>query len=209
MMPMKPPRPFGVTILAVLCFLEGIFMFISAMTFASMFGFLFMLMPGLGAICMGVFILLGIFYLLVGFGLWSMMGWARTMAIVLACIGLINIPIGTIIGIIILIYLYKPEVKAAFGQGPPPMMYAAVAPPPAYGAPAPGYGQAPPPAYGAPAPGYGAPQGGYSAPPGGYTAPPAPPTYAPPAPAAPANCRYCGAQVPPGSTVCPRCGGRL
>ncbi|MGQ9582748.1 MAG: zinc-ribbon domain-containing protein [Thermoplasmatota archaeon] len=23
------------------------------------------------------------------------------------------------------------------------------------------------------------------------------------------NCRYCGAQLPPGSTVCGRCGGRL
>jgi len=60
----------------------------------------------------------------------------------------------------------------------------------------PPYPMAPPPAYGVPPPGY---------------APP-PPAYAPPPPppGAPGmNCRYCGAPVPPGSMVCPRCGGRL
>jgi hypothetical protein len=62
----------------------------------------------------------------------------------------------------------------------------AMAPPP-YG------GMAPPPAY-APPPGY------VAAPPPGYQ--PAPQPMA-------VNCRYCGAPVPPGSVVCPRCGGRL
>jgi hypothetical protein len=61
----------------------------------------------------------------------------------------------------------------------------------------PPYPMAPPPAYaGVPPPGYGAP----------------PPAYAPPPPpgaVAGPNCRYCGAPVPPGSMVCPRCGGRL
>jgi hypothetical protein len=60
----------------------------------------------------------------------------------------------------------------------------------------PPYPMAPPPAYGAPPPGYGAPPPGYGAPP-------------PPPGAAGMNCRYCGTPVPPGSMVCPRCGGRL
>jgi len=60
----------------------------------------------------------------------------------------------------------------------------------------PPYPMAPPPAYGAP------PQPGYGAPPPAYGAPPQQPP-------AGANCRYCGAPVPPGSMVCPRCGGRL
>lgn len=69
--------------------------------------------------------------------------------------------------------------------------------PPAYPmAPPPGYGAVPPPAYGAPPPGYGAPPPGYGAPP-------------PPPGAQGMNCRYCGTPVPPGSMVCPRCGGRL
>lgn len=55
---------------------------------------------------------------------------------------------------------------------------------------------------------YGAPP-----PPPGYAPPPPPPGYAPPTPPPQqpmgTNCRYCGAQLPPGSTVCGRCGGRL
>ena len=83
------------------------------------------------------------------------------------------------IGLIIYLVVRSPKVA------PPQMAYGGMAPPPAYGAP-------PPPAYGAP-PGYGAP------PPG---APPAPPQMS-------TNCRYCGAPLPPGAMVCPRCGGRL
>jgi hypothetical protein len=91
-----------------------------------------------------------------------------------------------IIGLIIYLVVRKPKVVQ-----PGMVMYGAMpVPPPAYGSPAqpPAYQTAPPPAYGQPAP--------------GYAPPPAPP-------AAPSNCRYCGAGVPPGSAVCPRCGGRL
>jgi hypothetical protein len=79
----------------------------------------------------------------------------------------------------LIIYFVVRSPKAA----PPPPPYGGMAPPPAYGAP-------PPPAYGAPPPAYGAP------PPG------APPQMA-------TNCRYCGAPLPQGAMVCPRCGGRL
>jgi len=80
----------------------------------------------------------------------------------------------------LIIYLVVRSPKVA----PPMMPYGAMAPPPAYGAPP------PPPPYGAPAPGYA----------------PAPPPQAPPMST---NCRYCGAPLPPGAVVCPRCGGRL
>ena len=68
-----------------------------------------------------------------------------------------------------------------------------------------------PPVYGgmAPQPGYAPPQGYVAAPPPGYQGAPGPqPAYGAPQPAAVA-CRYCGSPVPPGSVVCPRCGGRL
>jgi hypothetical protein len=89
-----------------------------------------------------------------------------------------------LIGLIVYLVVRKPKVTA-----PPPYP---MAPPPAYAAPP------PPPGYGAPAPAYGQPAPAY--------APPPPPPG--PAPMA-TNCRYCGAPVPPGSMVCPRCGGRL
>ena len=55
-----------------------------------------------------------IFYIITGWGLWTMKSWARIVAMILAVISLLSFPIGTIIGIIVLWYLFKPEIKAAF-----------------------------------------------------------------------------------------------
>jgi type II secretory pathway pseudopilin PulG len=49
-----------------------------------------------------------------GVGLWKMRPFGRTLQIILAILALISIPIGTIIGIMVLIYMYKPEVKTLF-----------------------------------------------------------------------------------------------
>ncbi len=64
--------------------------------------------------CWLVFGIIALVYFLIGFGLLKGKGWARVVAIILAIIGLLNVPIGTIISIIILIYLFKPETKAFF-----------------------------------------------------------------------------------------------
>jgi len=119
-------RPAGVTILAVLYFIIGI---------AAMIGFFLLAYflasaPGIALICGGIGILIGVFDFLVGWGLLTLQPWAHTAAIVLAIIQLFNFPIGTILSIIILIYLFQPEIKAAFGQGPPPMMVPGYYPPP-------------------------------------------------------------------------------
>lgn len=58
--------------------------------------------------------IIGILYLITGWGLWTLKPWARIIAIVLAIISLFNFPVGTIIGIIILWYLFKPEIKEVF-----------------------------------------------------------------------------------------------
>jgi hypothetical protein len=122
MAPME--RPMGVTILAVLYFIQGILVLIIpimiSMCLASMFS-----VPGVPedagddifagmALCWIVFGIIALFYFIVGIGLLKGQNWARIVAIILAIIGLINIPLGTIISIIILIYLFKADVKAYF-----------------------------------------------------------------------------------------------
>jgi len=57
---------------------------------------------------------LSLFYLAVGYGLWTLRQWARVAAIALAMISLFGIPIGTIAGAITLWHLLRPEVAAKF-----------------------------------------------------------------------------------------------
>jgi|GEM_PF-754335 len=186
MYPVQTQRPAGVTILAILAFIGGVLNIISGLVFALFLAF----DPVLGGVWIGlggVMIVIGVLYFLVGWGLWNLKPWARTVSIVLAIISLIGFPIGTILGIIILWYLFKPEIKAAFGVGPPVMPY----PPPGY----------PPAPYGAPPP---------VVPPG----PPPAPGYTPPAPAAAApvgelRCKNCGAVLQPGVAFCPNCGTKV
>jgi hypothetical protein len=52
----------------------------------------------------------------VAWGLWSLKPWARIGAIVLAGLGLLSFPMGTIIGGVTLWYLFQPEARAAFGE---------------------------------------------------------------------------------------------
>lgn len=61
-----------------------------------------------------VLLVLCLFNLAVGYGLWQVQAWGRTGAIVLAVVSLIAFPIGTVIGGITLWYLLKPEVAARF-----------------------------------------------------------------------------------------------
>lgn len=53
---------------------------------------------------------------LVGWGLWNLKSWARMAAIVLAILQLFAFPIGTVIGALIIWYLWQdPDALAAFG----------------------------------------------------------------------------------------------
>ena len=67
-------------------------------------------------VMMLILILIAIFYFLIAMGMFQGKNWARRMGIIFAIIGLFNLPVGTIISIIILIYLYKADVKAYFGK---------------------------------------------------------------------------------------------
>jgi hypothetical protein len=56
----------------------------------------------------------GVLQLATGIGLLRLEPWARTLQIGLAVVGLLGIPCGTIISILILVYMLKPEVKLLF-----------------------------------------------------------------------------------------------
>jgi len=62
-------------------------------------------------------VLIGLIVLIITWGLWNLKEWAWFIAVVFAVLGLLHFPIGTLINLFILWYLFKPEVKAAFKQG--------------------------------------------------------------------------------------------
>ena len=98
------------------CIIGGLFALAAgAMMFAgsSMLGFGFggAILKAVGAI----YVIVGLIDFLIAYGLWTLKPWARIVAIIFAIIGLLSFPIGTIISIIILWYLFKPEIKEAFG----------------------------------------------------------------------------------------------
>jgi hypothetical protein len=63
---------------------------------------------------------IAIWSLLVGVGLLRLRCWARTNALVIAGIGLLLFPVGTILSILVLGYLLRGEVRRIFelGEGP-------------------------------------------------------------------------------------------
>lgn len=142
----KPSRPGGVTVLAVLQILGGIFglaggglllavgAIIGSASFSSQYpglsgyssGTLSAIFYGFGAFLL----ILGILALVIGIGFLSGKGWSWTLAIVVGIISIVStiaqIVIGLsgissvvsiIIEIIIIYYLFRPHVKAYFGKG--------------------------------------------------------------------------------------------
>lgn len=71
--------------------------------FVILFGLLFLILGGLALL-----------YLVTGIGLWRRKEWARWVALVLAVLGLLNFPIGTIIGALVIWFLLREDVQAAF-----------------------------------------------------------------------------------------------
>jgi hypothetical protein len=135
-------RPTGVTILAVLSFLAGGFLLIVALgalaggaVIASVFASLPASLVGAGAIILAVVcFVFAALYAANGVGLLKLQNWARLLTIVLIVLGLLSAVLGVFgtlahfrifllvrqlivagIDLWILMYLYKPHVKQAFG----------------------------------------------------------------------------------------------
>jgi len=122
--PGKPmERPTGVTILAVLYIINGLIAlagpFILVAWIGSMVGMGLEGISALTASALGIgilscFIIVALIDFLIAVGLLKGKGWARTLALIFAIISLLNVPIGTVLGIIIIYYLTRPQVKAWF-----------------------------------------------------------------------------------------------
>jgi len=106
-------RPTIITVLAILQFIgAAIWLLVGLVAVGSVVAGASEQAP---AVFMGLLLgALGALQLACGIGLWKLRSYGRTIQLVFAWIGLIGIPIGTIISILILIYLLKPGIKALF-----------------------------------------------------------------------------------------------
>ncbi|MGC8622361.1 MAG: hypothetical protein ACP5UC_00130 [Candidatus Micrarchaeia archaeon] len=103
-------RPTGVTILAILQILGGIAYLAIGLTSSALFKGL------IGGALLFILVPIGLFALITGIALFTGKNWARILALIGGVLELIDIPIGTIVGIIILWYFTRPNVKAYFGK---------------------------------------------------------------------------------------------
>jgi type IV pilus assembly protein PilA len=114
--PTRFTRPGVVTLLGVLNILGGLLGL--GLAAVMVFGILGSNQPMEGlALATAIFAaygLLGAVQTATGVGLLRLRPWGRTLQIVLAGIGLLGIPCGTIVSILILVYMLKPEVKTLF-----------------------------------------------------------------------------------------------
>jgi uncharacterized membrane protein (DUF2068 family) len=124
-------RPRGITLIAVLTVLSGIAFFASGITAVTVVPFLSgstqTLLFGLSAITGAAFLVLGIAYFVMTYGLLKGKRWAWTITLALSCIGvtlgfisLVTGHIGAVFSIVInaaiVYYIYRPNVKSFFGK---------------------------------------------------------------------------------------------
>ena len=117
-LPVTAKRPGIVTLLAVLQLGQGAFLLLVAMVCVAVAA-----QHSADSVAVAVagvlFGLLGALQVACGIGLWNLKGYGRTIQLAFAWIGLVGIPIGTIISILILVYLNKPGIRILFSDRPP------------------------------------------------------------------------------------------
>ncbi len=107
-------RPGLVTLLAVLQFIgAAVLLPLGGIALASSLG---SESPDavLGQVVGVLWLVFGALSLTCGIGLWTLKGYGRTIQIVLACIGLLAVPLGTIVSALILYYMWRPGIRALF-----------------------------------------------------------------------------------------------
>lgn len=112
-------RPGVITFLAVLQFLGGAVWLLGAL--GVMAGLAAGGPAAAAAVAAPMAMVLGVcgaLQILCGVGLWQLTWYGRTLQIVFAVIGLLAFPVGTVISILLLIYLSKPGAKTLFSGRP-------------------------------------------------------------------------------------------
>jgi hypothetical protein len=110
-------RPGAITALAVIQFLSAGFLLLLAI-FALAAG-LFASQDPMAVLVALVFGALAVPQLFCGVGLLRLKPYGRTLQLVFAWIGIIGFPLGTLVCILILVYLYKPGVRTLFSGKQP------------------------------------------------------------------------------------------
>ncbi len=122
---MTSTRPTGVTVIAILAAISGVFEVLGGLALlglgafgAAMGGPLLAYFGTFGGI---ILLALGVVTLYAAWGAWNLKAWAWTLLVVLTVIGVVlslfslrRSIFGLIVDVIILVYLFRPEVKAAF-----------------------------------------------------------------------------------------------
>jgi hypothetical protein len=120
-----------VKIIAVLFVIAGVLMIVGGV-FGSLFaGLLASIVgasgedgSGVAAVLLGfggVALMLALVFfaipsLICGWGLLKLRGWARILAIILAAIGLLKFPVGTLFGIYVLVVMFRKDTEALFAR---------------------------------------------------------------------------------------------
>lgn len=120
----KKARPDGVTVTAIYHFISGLPMVLLGLMFLIIMMFMpLVIQDSTAGLTISIIVLgfLFLFFLLsgglaiaTGVGLLQMKNWARWLAIIQALLALLNFPIGTIIGGLIIAYLFSDSTREAF-----------------------------------------------------------------------------------------------
>lgn len=114
-------------ILSILSFAAGALVLLGALAMTAMASFAWAprvgmpgpLEMGMLGIMLGIMLLAGTGYLVLGAGLHRRRGWARGLGFVVCGLSLLSIPFGTAYGIYGLYALTRPGVEAVLGGGSP------------------------------------------------------------------------------------------
>jgi len=122
---MTKQRPTGITILAILGAIGGVLYILAGLTLLGLGALGGVMGSGLGFLTgtFGglVYLVLGLATLYVAWGAWNLQSWAWMWLAVVVVIGLVLAVVNrqwfsVVVDAIVVYYLFRPEVKAAFGR---------------------------------------------------------------------------------------------
>ena len=71
-----------------------------------------------GVVLGSISLVVGLTLTFCAYGLWNLKSWGRTLQIALSIVGLLAFPIGTLISILVLVFMFQPGIKVLFSERP-------------------------------------------------------------------------------------------